>query len=364
MPLSYLDLVYLCGNVRVHSGPSPITSELDSEELLPFHLSPSPIIGLLRPKIVELLRNEDIQSWALSLDAKRISFGVAIDTHTKRTVLMKEMCERWRDTGHFADIIGPKKWRAEMYAVYKDPFGLHDRPGGHGGAHDRDPERLNSAFEMERAACALFGVVTYCVHMSMYQQSAGAEPKSLRIWVPPSLAPSNRCIWPGYLDNTVAGGIPSGMPAFEALVKECMEEASLSEDLVRAHTRSVSCISYFYRTARRWLQPEVQYPYDLDIPSGADPAAFEPKPLDGEVESFAFMKKDQIDVAMRAGRFKANSDALTALVDLFIRLGYITPDNEPDFFQIMTALHTTFDYERWAVGASAAARERGKSVPK
>ncbi|KAJ7823062.1 hypothetical protein B0H14DRAFT_2370351 [Mycena olivaceomarginata] len=41
--------------------------------------------------------------------------------------------------------------------------------------------------------------------------------------------------WPGYLDNTVAGGIPSRTPIFEVLVKECMEEASLSKDLVQAH---------------------------------------------------------------------------------------------------------------------------------
>lgn len=29
-----------------------------------------------------------------------------------------------------------------------------------------------------------------------------------------------------------------------------------------------------------------RYLYDMRIPSGVDPAIFEPKPLDGEVESF------------------------------------------------------------------------------
>ena len=53
--------------------------------------------------------------------------------------------------------------------------------------------------------------------------------------------------WPGYLDNTVAGGIPAGMPPFECLVKESMEEASLSEEVVRKHTRSVGCVSYFFQ---------------------------------------------------------------------------------------------------------------------
>lgn len=40
---------------------------------------------------------------------------------------------------------------------------------------------LNYAFEMERSACALFGVVTYGVHMSVYHEE---EDGSLRVWVP------------------------------------------------------------------------------------------------------------------------------------------------------------------------------------
>jgi len=38
---------------------------------------------------------------------------------------------------------------------------------------------------------------------------------------------------------------------------------------------------------------------------------------------------------------------LSVLIDLLIRLGYITPDNEPDFMKILTRLHGTFDFERW-----------------
>lgn len=64
--------------------------------------------------------------------------------------------------------------------------------------------------------------------------------------------------WPGYLDNTVAGGIPCGLGAFESLVKESMEEASLAEDVVRTHARAAGTISYFFRTTAGWLQPEIQ----------------------------------------------------------------------------------------------------------
>ena len=85
---------------------------------------------------------------------------------------MKELCERWRDTGLFEDAIGPRKWREEMYPVYKNPFWLHDNEHADTG---------NYAFEMERSACAVFGVVTYGVHMTIYEDSV---EEGLRIWVP------------------------------------------------------------------------------------------------------------------------------------------------------------------------------------
>jgi hypothetical protein len=49
------------------------------------------------------------------------------------------------------------------------------------------------------------------------------------------------------LDNTVAGGTPSGMGMFESLVKESMEEASIPDDIVRRHAKTVGAVSYFFR---------------------------------------------------------------------------------------------------------------------
>ncbi|KAJ7478419.1 NUDIX hydrolase domain-like protein [Mycena latifolia] len=348
--LSYLDLVNICGNTRFAPGGASIPSEFPSERLVPFHLSAapeSPIIGLLRPQIVDRLLSENEsghQIWDFFYTpggSTGISFATSIDTHAKRTAAMQEMCVRWRDAGHFAELIGPTKWRGERLPVYKDPFGARDHPGD--PPTEVDSEKLNFAFEMERSACALFGIVIYGVYMSMYQRVAA---ETLRVWTPTRASTKSR--FPGYLDTTVGGGIPSGMPVFEALVKECMEEASLSEPLVRAHARSVGCISYLHRAPGGWLQPEVGYLYDLPIPAGADPAAFEPKPLDGEVASFDLLTKDALDAAMRAGRFKPN--CAIVLVDLFVRLGYITPDNKPDYLKIVTALHAAFDFERWSCG--------------
>ena len=35
------------------------------------------------------------------------------------------------------------------------------------------------------------------------------------------------------------------------------------------------------------------------------------------------------------------------LIDFFIRHGYITPDTEPNYVEIITRLHGRFDHERW-----------------
>jgi len=133
------------------------------------------------------------------------------------------------------------------------------------------------------------------------------------------------------------------MGIFDSLVKECMEEASIGEELVRKYVRL-----NFSRLLQNlnWLAPaRLRYVYDLAIPAGVDPSPFEPKPLDGEVQSFELLTQDEVTAKLRAGLFKPN--CALVLLDFFIRLGYITPDNEPEFMKIVPRLHGRFDYDRW-----------------
>lgn len=189
--LSFLDLINICDNVRVHQ-PSPLPTSFDSETLVPFYLTESlssPIVGLLRPTIVQQLRVENDRSrengqrelWnILSLDeTPRVAFQTWLNTPAKRTAAMTELCERWRDTLLFEDVCGPKKWRNEMYPIYADPFGVHDHPDNAAPGKD-----LNFVFEMERSTCALFGAITYGVHMSIYEEAEIDGQRSLRVWVP------------------------------------------------------------------------------------------------------------------------------------------------------------------------------------
>ena len=38
----------------------------------------------------------------------------------------------------------------------------------------------------------------------------------------------------------------------------------------------------------------------------------------------------------------------TVLIDFFMRHGYITPDNEPDYAEIITRLHGRFGHDKWS----------------
>ncbi|KAF5350431.1 hypothetical protein D9756_008664 [Leucocoprinus leucothites] len=370
-PLSYLDLLNLCDNVHIPlpNQPQPDNLEgFDAEVLIPLYLTPlpsSPIIGLLRPIILEQLKFENARSRELGLQEVwviqevsekeggrtrlRVSFAEWVKGWEVRTQVMKELCERWRDGpeseyGFCKDVCGPRKWRGEMYPVYKDPFGVHDHPQQQEGKELGEGKEMNYAFEMERSACALFGIVTYGVHMSIYAERMNEEGmRSLSVWVPTRAR--TKQTFPGYLDNTVAGGIPSGMGMFESMVKECMEEASLPASIVEKYARAAGVISYFYRTSTGWLQPEVEYVYGIAIPSDVDASIFEPKPLDGEVESFEFMNQDKVTEKLRAGLFKPNCGIV--LIDLFMRLGYITPDNEPNYMALATRLRGRFRYSLW-----------------
>lgn len=243
-PQSFLQILSACDNYRVRSP--------GDEKVIPWLLFPtitSPAIGLLRPEIVAQLRKEATStsspSWEFGTDTQGdyewVSFARGIDSSAARSKIMKELCERWRDTGLWPDEIGPRKWRAELYAVYRNPFGQRDYPKD-GAETQRDD--LNYAFEMERAASGLFGIVTYGIHMTIYEQIP-EEDGSYKIWVPRRAA--TKQTWPGYLDNSVAGGIGAGLSVFECVVKESMEEASIPEDVVRRYARSVGSVSYFFR---------------------------------------------------------------------------------------------------------------------
>jgi hypothetical protein len=225
---SLISVLNVCDNFRPH---------LSHEPLVPFLLAPRsrPPIGLLRPPIVAALRADNAWrsahghplAWDIPIPADTdcttnaaqplpyIAFAPALASASPaaRTRAFAETLERWRADANkgdgdgnsaFADVIGGSRWRAEWYDVYLAPGGALRTDG-------RDPLTLlevpsstsessyggGYVFSMERAACALFGVVTYGVHMTVYEQRGADGDTSevpVRVWVPRRAARKPTCV--------------------------------------------------------------------------------------------------------------------------------------------------------------------------
>ncbi|RMZ76710.1 hypothetical protein DV737_g4710, partial [Chaetothyriales sp. CBS 132003] len=207
-------------------------------------------------------------------------------------------------------------WRDEEYPIY-------------------GPNR-ELLLSMERSCTPLFGLVTYGVHMTGFVRTDDA----IKIWTPKRAL--TKQTYPGMMDNTVAGGLSTGEEPFECLVRECAEEASLPEHVVQ-FAKPVGTVTYFH--VRDWraggetglCQPECQYTYDLELP-----ADVVPKPNDNEAIDFQLLSIQQIKAALAQGKFKPNCALL--LLDFFVRHGIITPDNEPDYIDIVARLHRRLEF--------------------
>lgn len=199
--LSFLDLVNRCDNFHLptnHGSEDPAAST-HRDYLVPWSLSQSldsPVIGLLKPEVIDALRQESEGTFVIPERARpgsryRVSFHPSINTSSKRTDIMKKLCERWRDSGTiFQDVIGPKKWRNELYPVYRNPFGVHLSHDP--DAKKNDSDSSNYLFEMERTACSVFGVPTYGVHMTIYHEDA--DGNNVRIWTPTRSRTKQTCV--------------------------------------------------------------------------------------------------------------------------------------------------------------------------
>lgn len=202
-------------------------------------------------------------------------------------------------------------WRDELYPI-------------HGSISD--------PASIERAGSALFGIVTFGVHLTAYVEGKDG----IQIWVPRRAR--DKATYPGMLDNTVAGGMTFGEEPFESIVREAVEEASLPEALVRSQTQACGTVSYFYIQNTRpgeesgLLQPSIRYVYDLKLDSWLLPT-----PGDSEVEDFSLWSLPALQKAVAEGLFRPSSTLV--LLDFFIRHGILTAENEDDYAEIVSKIH-------------------------
>lgn len=197
-------------------------------------------------------------------------------------------------------------WRDEPYAVCED----------WGAA---------PLFEMERAAVPRFGTLGYGVHVNGFVRDGG----QVKMWV--GKRAMTKPTGPGKLDQLVAGGLPAGISVMDNLVKECVEEAGIPEDIAR-RARPVGAISYCTERPEG-LRRDVLFNYDLELPAG-----FVPCNTDGEVEAFYLWTIDEVMARVReTDDFKFNCGVI--VIDFLIRRGFIGPDVS-DYLEIQRGLHT------------------------
>ncbi|KAF2129267.1 thiamine pyrophosphokinase [Dothidotthia symphoricarpi CBS 119687] len=312
MVLSNLDLVAQCDGFPYHqTDPTSYLASINTY----YQLRVSDhdyALGYMLPSVAEVFRG--IPNWDMD-DEDRILTLTGGSTAAERSQAVETTLLAMRKTGHFKVL---DKWRGELYAVY-----------------GRDKELL---FNVERSASPLLGVVTYGVHLNAYTRTSDGE---LKIWTPRRAR--TKQTYGGMLDNAVAGGISSGESPFESVVRECAEEASLSEELVRGKAKASGSVTYWYIRDERaggetnLMQPECQYIYDLELPEEVIP-----KPGDDEVEEFYLWSVEEVQEAMRKGEFKPN--CAMVVLDFFLRHGILTAENEKDYIEIVSRLHRRLEF--------------------
>ena len=260
----------------------------DLSRFVPFRAPAGEQIGWVRRDRVDLLkaypevfRLEDEAVQLLSLDGMA---AVCADLHQKGII---------------------KHWRDELYAVNRS-FGA------------------SAVFEIERCAVSFFGIRAYGVHINGFVRT----DEGIKVWV--GKRSMDRAICPGMYDNIVAGGQPAGLSLMDNIIKECAEEANIPAGLAKKAT-PVGAISYIMET-EGGIKPDVMFCYDLELPQD-----FTPVNTDGETEEFYLWSLEELaDHVRGGGNFKFNCNLV--IIDFLIRHGYINPDEEADYEQLVSGL--------------------------
>ncbi|PVU90188.1 hypothetical protein BB560_006230 [Smittium megazygosporum] len=262
----------------------------------------------------------------------------------KKTVTFEDWCKTRQERQNSIDIMLAdfrknqiwhcmKKWRNEQYPIY-------------GSTTESDGMFLT----IERCVAEVFGIRTFGVHINGFvkykdnQGESSSKPAEkgfgsstslfqIKMWV--AKRSLTKSTYPGMLDQIVAGGISAGEMPFHTLIRECEEEAGIPENIA---SRAIPCgsIQYINKTENGY-QPETQYVYDLELPQD-----FVPIPVDGEADSFELLDMERLKLRMLSGEYKPN--CLCVVVDFMIRHGYITPENEPDYLNIIDSIHRSIPF--------------------
>lgn len=227
-------------------------------------------------------------------------------TYESRTAAVEEVMLALREKGVVTG------WRSEHYPIQKS---FYEEP----------------VFSMERAAVPLLGALEYGVHINgLVKQKDG----SMKMWM--ARRARDKSKYPGMLDHIVAGGQPVGMGLFDNVVKECMEEAGIPEELTRAGIQATGGISYRTATSKGdAITRAVMFCFDLELPP-----SFQPVPTDGEVEEFFLWSMDEVKDSMaRDYPDPIKPNCYTVIIDYMLRSGNISPES-PGYLDVLRELRS------------------------
>lgn len=265
------------------------------------------VIGYMLPEAVSAFLGvpESIRGSVTVDTNSRTIRAFDLPTETERTAVVGAVMKYWRENNTWKILKG---WRNELWPVYGT--------------------NMDVLYSIERTCTGLLGVMRYGVHMTAYVK----DEKSMKIWVPRRAA--DKSTYPSMLDNTVAGGLMTREDPFEAMIREADEEASLPETLMRQKCKLLGMVTYIYLTDERaggekgLVYPETQWVYSIELPTDVVPT-----PKDGEVAEFYLWTVDEVQEALARGEFKPN--CALVLLDFFVRNKILTPENEPDYDEIV-----------------------------
>ncbi len=182
---------------------------------------------------------------------------------------------------------------------------------------------------IDRSAAHSFGIRTFGVHVNGIVQ--GVE--GLSVWA--ARRSEQKTVFPGKLDQLIAGGQPHGLSLEDNLVKEAWEEAGF-EAFVARRARPVGMVRLLART-EFGLHDDVLYCFDLSLGHNELPVN-----RDGEVSSFDLLSVDELR-RMLSETEEFCPDSALVNIDLLMRHGELGPGEEDHYAEIAAALRVPID---------------------
>jgi len=195
---------------------------------------------------------------------------------------------------------------------------------------------------VNRNAAPFLGITSVGVHLLCYVRDDGGssnnsnnnnDNNNVFLWLAQRAA--NKSHHALRWDPTVAGGQPASMGLFDNVVKEAGEEAGIDPGVVAQNAVSTGCLSQMTcKENGTCMKQSLYYTWDMRV----DRHGFVPHPADGEVARFRLFSARELEHEVRHGNLLRPAMILV-VTDFLIRQGVITPDNEPDYANILAAMH-------------------------